>query len=296
MIALPVGRFGRSPLVRLPVAAPVALGSSMARVPFAVRFDVTSGSRAFAGVGGLVKADCFPALAPFVCRVVFGCGRGPSRRRGGYSDPWSPWFNVFFGGYQVDAARSDWDRPFGFRREGDELRPDVDELVQLGRADWDYFTAYPYGVPLEVIRELRRRSRPPSIPEVQRKAVFAGGRWWDLVTIDRVSVVSGYVSGRDGARLANAHRLWSPLWRGCFGLPTPREDHPESFPLVDMRARLLVSCDEHRGRFRTFVCGGTVSTGVPAASSSVLLDEQLAAVRPLLGAPGPQPLPPAATR
>lgn len=282
--ALPVGRFGARAVVRPPRATTDRFGSSMGRVPFAVRFDVGPSGRAMGGLGALVGAECFPDLPPFVCNVVFACGRGERPWRGGYADPWSPWFNVFFGGYQVDAPCSSWARPFGHRRVGDGFVVDPDELVALGRADWDFFTALPYGVPLDVIRARRAEGAPPSPATVEGGAAHAAGRAWTGVSVERVSVVSGYVSGCDGARLVDVHRAWSPLWRSCFGQPTPRPDHPTSFPLVDMRSRLYVSWLRHGDHFRTFVCGGTVARRVAPDAAEALLAAQLGAVVPLMEA------------
>lgn len=291
MNPVPVGSFGRRRLVRAPRVRLAELGSSMARSPVAVRFEVADTSRAIAGLGRLVKRDCFPDVAPFRCSVVFACGKGQTVRRGGYGDPWSPWFNAFYGGYQVETSRPAWDRPFGFRAEGRGFSVDPVELRELGRADWDYLTAYPYGVPLAVIRARRaalagaERACPEPV-EVVPRARCVDGRWWDLVHFDDVAVVSGYVSGGDGAALATAHRVWSPLWRACFGLPTPRPDHPVSFPAVRMRARFLVSWDRVGASYRTIVCGGAVSRSVAPPDARRLLDAQLGALHPLLAAAG----------
>ena len=65
-----------------------------------------------------VARRLFPAYPAFSVNVAFSCGRSRRIRPGVYADPRSPWFNVFVGYYQIDAPRSGWDRPFGYRPDG----------------------------------------------------------------------------------------------------------------------------------------------------------------------------------
>lgn len=96
-------------------------------------------------------AELFAGQPRFVFNVCFSCGDGDSQ--GVYADPESIWFNVFFGYYQIDVARSLWERPFGYRRgTGGALEIHHRDLAAIGEADWNHFSNFLYGVPLGVVK------------------------------------------------------------------------------------------------------------------------------------------------
>ncbi len=97
-------------------------------------------------VGKIVKDKIFYDYPKFIFNVCFACAR-PSFWTGvsDYANPKSHWFNVFFGFYVLNAPCSLWSRPFGFTTSGDVY---MEDILRLGKADWNYFSNYVYGVPL----------------------------------------------------------------------------------------------------------------------------------------------------
>jgi hypothetical protein len=256
-------------------------------VPTVQRF-VVGGQRGGPGnVGRIVKETFFPDVPPFALNVCFSCGETGFLSPGVYGDPHSIWFNVFFGYYQISAPRPQWDRPFAYRLDGDEATVEVADIIRIGKADWNYFSNYLYGVPREHIAPY------DAIPEAgacarRQGRTRIGRRFWDLVELDDVAVVSAYLSRQDGKRLVNNSALLTPLWRLAFGRPRPRPDYPESFIPARMRARLYLSYSEahttrRRGEFRTLMFGGAVSdTAASRGQQERFLALQLAATRTLI--------------
>ncbi|NTX06541.1 hypothetical protein HUA75_32735 [Myxococcus sp. CA040A] len=60
-----------------------------------------------------------------------------------YFNPHSPWYNVFYGAYGVRSYKRDGN-PWGFRSDG---RPDVEEMLEIPRLDYNFLTAGELGCP-----------------------------------------------------------------------------------------------------------------------------------------------------
>ncbi|MFO0512836.1 MAG: hypothetical protein ACK51K_19480, partial [Gammaproteobacteria bacterium] len=198
--------------------------------------------------------------------VCFSCGAPKGvLREGSYGDPTSPWFNVFFGYYQIDVVASAWGRPFGYC-DASSGAVDTDDVVRIGKADWNYFSNWMYGVPDAAIVPTDRLD-DPQLRFEQRPRRAVNGRAWDEVLLDGVRVASAYDPGRaDGLQLVD-RGLWSALWRASFGLPLRRAvvDEPAFFA-VPMAARLYMAyresaADDDLGEpsYQTFFFGGTVN-------------------------------------
>lgn len=234
-------------------------------LPFTLEVVVDGERSAPAGVAREVDRVFFRDRGKLLFNVSFACGKPQGLfRRGLYGDPRSHWFNVFFGCYQIDVPKRVWGRPFGYREDGRTI--DRDEVLRIGKSDWNYFSNWMYGVPDAAITptdglddpQLRFEQRP-------RRAV--NGRAWDEVLLDGVRVASAYDPGRaDGLQLVD-RGLWSALWRASFGLPLRRAvvDEPAFFA-VPMAARLYMAfresaADDDLGEpsYQTFFFGGTVN-------------------------------------
>jgi hypothetical protein len=235
-----------------------------------------------------VARRLFPSYPPFVFNVSFACGRSPAFRPGVYADPRSPWFNVFVGYYQVDVPRSSWNRPFGYDLDGKLV---IDDLARLGEADWNYFSNYMYGVPIEAIEPV---DTPDARFEVCEPVVI-GRRRWDHIQASGMNVVSPYLARGDGATLVDQHPILSDIWRCVFGEPF-RGDHPAtSFFATPMRAQFYVcfTSDDHdrdlqQPVYRTFIFGGTVNEWWAAqaagrdAHNAAFLDLQMKTIEQLI--------------
>ncbi len=284
-----VGAVGGSPFAHGPVVedADPVIGRSVSLGPTVVRIVVGDEGGAPANVGSLVKRKFFPERPGFLFNVCFS--RGPGRS---YGDPHSIWFNVFVGYYEIDVARRSWGRPFGYL-SGRGVAPAIDfeDVVRIGKADWNYFSNYMYGVPARHIEPFDRVDLGAvRCAHLGRERICGGrtearGHYWDSVELDHVEVVSAYLSDGDGEALESPSPLLSPLWRLSFGRPCPRLTHPRSFIPTDMRARLYMSYSEcHHPAlgesYRTHIFGGTVNNAYPdAEKNGRFLDLQMRALR-----------------
>jgi hypothetical protein len=103
------------------------------------RFHISEEPRFLADVGRIVKQRLFADTGPLTLNIIacVGLGADPGTGPGVYADPESPWFNVFFGVYQVDCAKADgWTRPFGYEAaNGVDSVVHGEDLVRIGTAD-----------------------------------------------------------------------------------------------------------------------------------------------------------------
>lgn len=234
-------------------------------LPFVLEVAVDGERSAPAGVGREVDRVFFRDRGKLLFNVSFACGRPQGLlRRGLYGDPRSHWFNVFFGCYQIDVPKRVWGRPFGYEEDGRTIHRD--DVLRIGKSDWNYFSNWMYGVPDAAIAPtdslddagLRVTQRP-------RRAV--NGRAWDELVIENATVASAYDPGRAGGPQLVDRGLWSALWRASFGRPLRRAvvDEPAFFP-VPMTAQLYMSFreateDNDLGEpaYQTFFFGGTIN-------------------------------------
>lgn len=280
-----VGEIDGELFVPVPKVSDPEFGTSSG-LPGVLEIRVDVDSEALGGVGRLVKSRLFPEHPFFLFNVCFACADYGLGRPSPYVNPRSPWFNVFFGYYEIDVPKRYWKRPFGYQFDGDgAAAPHWDDLVRIGKADWNYFSNYLYGVPQEVCAANDEIDVTGSKPLYHgRQAV--GARHWDLVELGHVPVVSGYTS--DPSLLQDPSPL-SSVWRRVFGPPHPRERHPEAFPTTPMRGKFYMSYleefDEDLGEdaFKTFMFGGTINTGFfNAPKNERFLELQLDAVRKVM--------------
>lgn len=209
-----------------------------------------------------VARKVFKGRPEFVVNVGFTCGRARLLAPGPYTDPRSRWFNLFAGCYQIDVPKAAWAHPFGYRKghAGFSIWPE--DIARLGQADWNYFSNYMYGVPLEVVEH--GGAAAVSLRHEGRTAV--GERWWDRLTGTGIEVSSAFVSTADGGRLEPDPTFLKALWRASFGQPYSSADPRASFFRTPVSTELLVCFDEaYDDRnlktevFRTFVFGGSAN-------------------------------------
>jgi hypothetical protein len=240
-------------------------------LPVINRIPIESRPRLGTRVGALAKAAFFPSLPDFLFNVCFVVGPAPDGP-GAYTDPESPWFNVFMGYYQLDCPRDRWTRPFGYQPGASgALEVCLDEVLRVGKADWNYLSNWMYGVPDEAIAALDRLSPDDHRSALRRHPI--GDREWDLVDLDGVRVVSAYPGGDSLAH----NSLLSPVWRAAIGEPTIREDHPEPFPPAFMRGCFYMAWSEDPTAFHTHLFGGTVNKAFDGEANDAFLARQMKA-------------------
>ena len=155
-----------------------------------------------ARVGRLVHDALFPDEPDFSFNVEFARGDGDA-----YTDPTSIWFNAFMGYYEIKVPKETWHRPFGYRFEAGGTRIAPDDLLRIGRADWNYFSAYLYGVPFSVVDASARQGGM-----LYHLGRTEGLRSWDLVELDgRIGLSMELVDGETlAARLSGGRSLPMP--------------------------------------------------------------------------------------
>ncbi len=270
------------------------IGRSMA-APGVFAVEVSRDSRGLDGAGRVAHERLFPSYPRFVFKARYSCGRSEPGEPGAYGDPLSIWFGVQLGYYEVDVPRSLWARPFGYSLEGE---PMPEEVVRLGKADWNYFSNWLYGVPDAAIRG-HDDAGPGAFAALETGRVRIGRRLWDRVLLRDVEVSSAYCA--HGTSDLEDRPFLGPIWRLALGAPHPRPEVRESFPAIRLSAGLYMTFKEgwseelHEPCWQTFIFGGTMNQGYPdEVENQRFLALQLEAVRrvieerfPDLGAPAP---------
>jgi hypothetical protein len=256
--------------------------------PSVLEIVVDEGGPTPGGVGRRVKRAFFPEEGKLLFNVAFSCGK-PTLCRGRYADPTSIWFNVFFGYYQIDVPRSEWQRPFGYGAPvNGRAALEALDVIKIGKADWNYFSNYMYGVPEAAI--LPYNAIDPSAVTVEHRGRIQIGRsYWDRVLLDGVEVVSAYVSEQDGQKLVMNDRFWTPIWRSIFGPSEPSDEFPKSFIPTHMKAEIYMAFVERYDRdlreraYSTLIFGATVNRDYPnAEENEAFMQAQLASLRKVI--------------
>jgi hypothetical protein len=272
-----VGEIGGKPGFAEPVVDHEHYGRSQLCTPAILRLHVDEGERAISDAGRLVKSSLFASHPPFVFNTIACVGTADASGRGAYPNPNSVWFNVFFGCYQIDAPRSEWSRPFGYLSAAAAASQIAfDDITRLGEADWNFFSNWMYGVPLEAIEPY---NTVDPVTTVQDPAPgLIGNTLWHHAVVEGVTCVSTYESdGRGAARLVT-NSLIDDIWRRAFGLPNPQRDRPTSFLPTTLRAELHMAYFEDEDAYHTVICGGTATLPVDPE----FLAAQMTAIRAVI--------------
>lgn len=269
-----VGRIGAPPCTHL--WSMTLWGRSLPCSPAVLRFFVDDDRRAMAA--GWQSGTCSPSTrrlcsTPSPASVVI-----LASRTGRYNDPDSPWFNVFFGYYQIDCAKAAWSRPFAYRSgAGAESVVIADELVRLGLADWIWFSNWMYGLPEDVaVRYSSAGAHRATVSDQEVHQI--GRRRWHRVRLEGVEVASCQEGEGSGARRLARNTPLSAIWRRSFGPARRRPQWPQSFAPVTLEAVSDLCYWEDDEEFHTIVFGATARAGTDPA----FLQTQLSALRAVI--------------
>ncbi len=225
------------------------------------RIFVEDRKRLIADVGQVVKKALWQDRPDWVFNTVACVGPHDENGRGSYSDPTSIWFNVFLGYYQIDAPKPDWTRPFGYESaKGAKSEVSFEEIVRLGKSDWNYFSNWMYGVPATDTE----RFDPVDLSKLtisQKDAGAIGESSWHRVFIGKVEFVTAYQSDHPGAGRLVDNSLVSNVWRKAFGQPNPKPEFSDSFIGASLDADMYIAYWEDDAAFHTVIFGGTAPTG-----------------------------------
>ncbi len=273
-----IGQIGGSTVVHEPVVDDPAFGRSQLCSPTILRIHVADVGRWIADVGQIAKQTLFPHVPRFTFNTVACVGDVPDGAPGLYTDPTSVWFNVFFGYYQIDCEKALWDRPFAYRiPPGAPPEPHVEDIVRLGKADWNWFSNWMYGVPASVLQ--RHDGVDMGVVGVQVSGPNRiGGSDWHHVRLTGIDVASSYVSDGPGAQRLVRNTVTQNVWHQAFGLPHPRPQYPDSFIPTSVDAALDLAYWEDDEEYHTLMFGGTTDAG----KDPRFLDAQVDATRDVI--------------
>ncbi len=254
------------------------VGDVTLATPNILRIHVAEGDRFINNVGQMVKRRLFPNHDDFVFNTVASVGCTNDTRH--YPDPLSDWFNLFVGYYQIDAPRSSgWTRPFGYESaNGEKSEVGFSELVLLGKADWNWFSNWNYGIPMEAIEAAHAEDETSPFPQLELEPKEIGNSWWHHVTVGEFVVASCYESDAPGAAKLQMNTALTPIWRIFFGAPCPRPGHDTSFISTTLNAELYMAYHETDDAFHTCMFGGTIVKD----GSKALMQAQLDAVKAVI--------------
>ncbi len=251
-----IGSVGCSTAAHPPEVDDASFGRSQPCTPSILRIHVDDGKRELCDVGSMVKHFIFPEHPPFVFNTVACVGAFPAGGAGKYTDPESIWFNVFLGYYQIDCAKSDWERPFGYRTaDGSLSQPEPEDLARLGKSDWNWFSNWGYGVPADILIPLSNVNMG-SVNFAERGLVVIGNSRWHELELGRIEVASCYLA--EGGQLQH-NTVIAAVWRDGFGAPCPRPEYPESFLPTVTNAVIDMAYWEDEDSYHTVLFGGTTA-------------------------------------
>jgi hypothetical protein len=275
--------------------------------PIALRIRVADDvdTKAFpGGIGKIVKERNFPKSEyphGFTFNVSFGCAGGVGLKRiSEYSDPESIWYNVFFGYYEIDVKKSEWGRPFGYQwkkgaqgRTYNDVEIHVDDIIRIGKSDWNHFSNQLYGVPDKYIAPLEtQEAMEKAITKAKKEykpadRVPIGGGAWDVVGMSEVEVVGSF-PGME--KFEDLDPFVGTGWRLVFGEPDPSklktlaQKHKPFAPTL-MSGKFYMSYVEDKDSYRTFMFGGTINNafdGEKNPTNQEFLELQLKELRSVI--------------
>lgn len=259
-------------------------GVRLTAPPLPTRFHIGPRGTGYpSGVGARVHAVHFSHTPPFVLKVLFACVGADRWRRGPYADPRSPWHNVFFGAYEARVDAETWGRPFAFPSATSDALADGEEVLRLGKADWNDLSNGLYGVP-------RHAAAPHDALGAARWQAMPADAPWQAIHFSDITAVSAHLNPQDGGRYEDVDPAVGILWRQVFGRPTAGVplDRP-SFAPVTLAGRFWLRWLADRSRttgrpcFRTFVAGAIHRQDHPdTEASQAVLDAQIRALQPFL--------------
>ena len=265
-----------------PIVQSAQFGNSVADSSTVTRIFVDDHTRLITNVGQMVKRSLFANHGDMAINIVACVGPHDSAGVGAYANPNSIWFNVFLGYYQIDAPKAQWSRPFGYQSaNGFASQVDFDDLLRLGKSDWNFFSNWLYGTPLEFVMPYVGIDTG-ALRATQSPAGQIGSSLWHHVSMTNWEVVTGYESNAPGAAQLVDNSALSPSWRSAFGLPNPQPNWPESFIGQQLWTQSCMAYYEDDQAYHTLIFGGSGPGDGDPNLAAQFLQVQLAAVQAVI--------------
>ncbi|MBN1700150.1 MAG: hypothetical protein JW881_21745 [Spirochaetales bacterium] len=149
-------------------------------------------------------------------------------------------------------------------------------MLRIGKADWNYFSNYVYGVQGEIVEQYDTTGNSGGHETETVGKISIGTKMWDVVVLEYIEVVSTYCPKSERtSRLKMNSAYYTPLWQNRLNpygvypeksviIPAPDHRQREPFFPVRMKAKILSTYKkEYDGEFgydvyRTFMFGGTI--------------------------------------
>jgi len=184
-------------------------------------------------IGQILRYEVFRDYPPFTITSTFTSGANP-KKKVGFADPKSFWFNCVMGGSRVDMPISDeFDRPFGFTVRSEVCKIDI---LLFCKALMNYIVCYIYGVPITECINQTKLSGDEQVSVVAKSARGLENVYTE-VEISDIVCTSGY-------RCKSELYLNSPemtrTWQKALGKTKVRKYAQTAFPPVRMKIRLLL--------------------------------------------------------
>lgn len=217
-------------------------------------------------VGRIVKDSYFDF--DFIFNVCFSCAKPEIFKDDKYADPYSIWFNVFLGYYQIDVPFSSRTYPFGFN---EDLTINPAEILKIGKSDWNFFSNYLYGVPLKVIEDnneaINLSQEEISSSSVETEKIH--GLEFHKVTVNSFKVISAYEASEDRKLTEDFNNF---VWQTLFGYSVSRKEFDKSFITTNMKSVMYVyhkdmsndpDLPKEEKQHSTFIFGGVINLDYP---------------------------------
>jgi len=235
-----------------------------------------SKSKLLDNVGKIVHDKYFDF--DFLFNVCFSCSKPKFFHSDNYADPYSIWFNVFLGYYQLDIPFSQREYPFGFNENFNEdvdykLKINPKEVLEIGKSDWNYFSNFLYGVPLEYINENVTDITQDEIEASIVEKETIGDKTYYKLTVPSFKVITPYQA--KNSKKLNREKI-NLVWQTVFGFPVSRKEFTESFIPVNMKAIMYIyykdmktdiDLPEGEKQHSTFIFGATINLDYPKNAS-----------------------------
>jgi hypothetical protein len=232
-----------------------------------IKVQKKRGSKLLDEVGKIVRKKYFDF--DFIFNVCFSCARPNIFGNDRYGDPYSIWFNVFLGYYQIDIPSSQRSYPFGFNSDR-TINPE--EILKIGKSDWNYFSNFLYGVPIENIENPQINATailPKEIKGIKIEEETIHGIEFCKVTVNSFKVISSYQADNDETLNKDFINI---IWQTFFGSPIARKEFPISFIPTNMKAVMYIysktikndsDLPKNETQESTFIFGGTINLDYP---------------------------------
>jgi hypothetical protein len=258
------GRMGDSIEMGKPAVIDSQEFGQSSATPAILQIPVSAEEKGLVAAGKKAHDKFFGGYPDFDFNVNFSCAKADLLTgKSAYADPRSPWWNVFFGRYQIDApiGKDAWKRPLGFTDHSMKT-VSFDDITRIGNSDWGYFSNWMYGVPDEALNRAfaaQKAAPAPKMRVITDPLEQVPG--YTLCEVDGILLPSAYVSGGGEQALTTNEFGLTQVWQRIFGKqaddvtsdPAVKQKYPNSFVPTSMKMRFYLKAARRFDPVKGFV-------------------------------------------